>query len=149
MVSFVLICAFMSTIGFLYMTNLIYYCLFLVLNSLIIVGGIFFLGGYPWYAMLFYMVYVGGVYILFIFLSIYTPNLNNSFELNILILILGIFFLFELTRGLNIVNIGVSDETKFLCSLSEGLSYLFISSFLVLGFFLVSYISSSKEMFIR
>nr|AXR86354.1 NADH dehydrogenase subunit 6 [Lamellodiscus spari] len=140
-----------SSLGYFFIVNLIHYCILLIINALIVSLWIIFFTGQVWYSILFYMVYVGGVYILFIFLSVYSPNLNNLLSFNIFWF--GGVFLFLLVVGASLTINNISnyfgDNSYYFCSFNEVYTYLFICSFLLIGFYFISYISSSKEYFIR
>nr|YP_009524382.1 NADH dehydrogenase subunit 6 [Lepidotrema longipenis]AXR86342.1 NADH dehydrogenase subunit 6 [Lepidotrema longipenis] len=135
--------------SYLLVGSLLHYCLLLVFNAICITFSLYLLSNSMWYAIIFYMVYVGGIYILFIFLSVYTPNTSQSLDIGRLGLFFLVFFCWEISNLFNSNDLALLDESFYFCSFNECLSYLFICSFLLLGFFLVSYISGSKEYFIR
>nr|YP_003735128.1 NADH dehydrogenase subunit 6 [Benedenia seriolae]ADI24691.1 NADH dehydrogenase subunit 6 [Benedenia seriolae] len=135
---------------FSFISNSIGYCILLVLSSLISSFLIFFLSNSFWYSLLLYLIYVGGVYILFLFLSVHIPNMSTYNNLSFLLLCLINFFSFELVYSVFSLSIfNFLDNSFYFCNFTEGLSYLFISSFLIIGFILVSFISSTKIYFCR
>nr|UEN67865.1 NADH dehydrogenase subunit 6 [Rhabdosynochus viridisi] len=134
---------------FAYLNNFIHYCLLLVVNSLLSSLLILIWSGNPWFTLIFYMVYVGGVYILFVFLSVFSPNIENYFLFSFSNFIVYFFFGWEISFFLLSYSFSYLETSQFLCSYNEGYSYLLLCSFLLLGFFMVSFISSSKEQFIR
>nr|YP_003934533.1 NADH dehydrogenase subunit 6 [Benedenia hoshinai]ABK58262.1 NADH dehydrogenase subunit 6 [Benedenia hoshinai] len=138
----------LSLFGFI--SNAIGYCILLVINALIACLIIFFFSNSIWYSLLLYLIYVGGVYILFLFISVHIPNMNNYTSLNFYNLLLLSFFCFELSVNLfNSFNNFLLDNSFYFCSISEGFSYIFICSFLIISFILVSFISSTKIYFCR
>nr|YP_009829425.1 NADH dehydrogenase subunit 6 [Enterogyrus malmbergi]QJD07087.1 NADH dehydrogenase subunit 6 [Enterogyrus malmbergi] len=139
----------LSIVMFGFVNNVIGYCVLLVLNALFCLSIIFLLSGFSWYSLLLYLVYVGGVYILFIFVSVHLPNSMNKSSLGGVSLWCLVFLLWEVVNGLLQENVLMVDYSHNFCSLFEGVSYLFLSLFLLVSFFIVSYISSSKESFIR
>ena len=61
-------------LAFSFVSNPIHYCLLLLGSALSACGFVFRILGFSWYVVLFCLVYVGGVYILFIFVSVYSPK---------------------------------------------------------------------------
>nr|YP_007375122.1 NADH dehydrogenase subunit 6 [Taenia martis]BAM76219.1 NADH dehydrogenase subunit 6 [Taenia martis] len=127
----------------------LYYCMLLVLNSLI--GGLicYILYGFSWYSLLLCLVYIGGVYILFIFVSIFNPNDSfvicysfNSFKL-IVLFVVSIFCLFFV---FNIVSV---DYSYYLCTYMEGNFYVFLCLMLLFGFIILSMLFNIKMNFYR
>uniref|UniRef100_UPI00315C86BF NADH dehydrogenase subunit 6 n=1 Tax=Cichlidogyrus halli TaxID=321991 RepID=UPI00315C86BF len=138
-----------SIISLLISSNVLFYCIMLVLNSLCGMLLMYWLVGFAWYSLLMYLVYIGGVYILLLFVSIHNPNSTHSLGISGLNYVLSLYLLSELVGALGTEGWLVSDFSFNFCSGFEGPLYLFLCFFLVLGFFLVSVISSSKESFIR
>nr|YP_009414353.1 NADH dehydrogenase subunit 6 [Dactylogyrus lamellatus]ALP29093.1 NADH dehydrogenase subunit 6 [Dactylogyrus lamellatus] len=134
---------------FSFVNSIITYCLLLIVSALCCLSVIYMSSSFSWYAVLFYIVYVGGVYILFIFISVYLPNNSSvgvfSFEWGVY----TFFLIWELISNSLQGNVFILDESFNLCSYNEGISYLFLCFLLILSFFLVSFISGSKEGFIR
>nr|UFQ89263.1 NADH dehydrogenase subunit 6 [Scyphophyllidium guariticus] len=123
----------------------VYYCVLLVLNSLICSFICYLVYGFGWYSILFCLVYIGGVYILFVFVSVHNPNSSvvpywdfsfvNSFLVIFLILTTGAFLNYA------VIN---TEFSSFLCNLSEGYFYLCMCLTLLFGFFILSLIMSVK-----
>nr|BBJ70660.1 NADH dehydrogenase subunit 6 [Benedenia seriolae]BBJ70683.1 NADH dehydrogenase subunit 6 [Benedenia seriolae]BBJ70695.1 NADH dehydrogenase subunit 6 [Benedenia seriolae]BBJ70743.1 NADH dehydrogenase subunit 6 [Benedenia seriolae] len=135
---------------FSFISNSIGYCILLIISSLISSFLIFFFSGNFWYSLLLYLIYVGGVYILFLFLSVHIPNMSSYNNLNSFIIFFISFFSFESVYSIFSLSIfNFFDNSFYFCGLSEGLSYSFICSFLIIGFVLVSFISSTKIYFCR
>nr|YP_011008458.1 NADH dehydrogenase subunit 6 [Dactylogyrus tuba]WCF76302.1 NADH dehydrogenase subunit 6 [Dactylogyrus tuba] len=147
--SLLISCYYMGVALFAFVNNTTAYCGLLIFNSLCCLGLLVLNSGYTWYALLFYLVYVGGVYILFIFISVFLPNNMSSGAIDPLLLLLGLLIALELVSGCLGPMSASTDFSYNFCSANEGVSYLFLASFLLLGFFLVSTISSSKESFMR
>nr|YP_010350544.1 NADH dehydrogenase subunit 6 [Capsala katsuwoni]UOK11868.1 NADH dehydrogenase subunit 6 [Capsala katsuwoni] len=136
---------------FSFVSNSIGYCVLLVLSSLCVSISCYLYSGYAWYAFILYLVYVGGVYILFIFLSIHVPNTQNAHNLNYISFWFLFWICFECCYSMlsflpSSSNINFS---FYLCGGFSGLSYLLVCSFLILGFMMVSFVSSTKDGFVR
>nr|YP_009756888.1 NADH dehydrogenase subunit 6 [Capsala pricei]QIK50405.1 NADH dehydrogenase subunit 6 [Capsala pricei] len=136
---------------FSFVSNSIGYCVLLVLSSLFVSLSSFLFSGHAWYPFILYLVYVGGVYILFIFLSIHIPNTQNAHNLNYFIFFYIFWACFECCNSFYpLLSFNtILNFSFYLCGGYSGLSYLFICCFLVLGFILVSFVSSSKDGFLR
>nr|QCP68146.1 NADH dehydrogenase subunit 6 [Fimbriaria fasciolaris] len=128
----------------------VYYCGLLVLNSLICSLICYTIFGFSWYPLLFCLVYIGGVYILFVFVSVYSPNTNyvNYFNLDLSIFFLIVFILLILGLFLmyGVYNIEFS---SFLCNISEGNFYVAMCLTLLFGFLVLSMIMSIKLNYYR
>nr|UFQ88459.1 NADH dehydrogenase subunit 6 [Rhinebothriidae sp. DJM-2021] len=123
----------------------VYYCILLVINSLICSFICYTVFGFSWYALLFCLVYIGGVYILFIFVSVHSPNSNalsywsltgGTSLLVFLCLIVG--------GGLISYSLTSIEFSGYLCSISEGYFYVCMCLTLLFGFFILSLIMSVK-----
>lgn len=123
----------------------VYYCVLLVAKSLVCRFICYYLFGFSWYPLLFCLVYIGGVYILFVFVSIYRPN--NSYmihiRLNKIYLFLGGFILFIIGRILLYELLKV-EFRRFLCPRREGIFYVFICFTLLFGFLILRMIMRVK-----
>lgn len=128
----------------------IYYCIFLVVNSLICRLICYLIFGFSWYSLLFCLVYIGGVYILFVFISVYSPNINyvSYFNLNFSSLILLIFVLFLMGCGFifSIINL---EFRRFLCTIKEGRFYICLCLTLLFGFLVLRMIMRVKIKYYR
>lgn len=70
---------FRSLVSFSFVHHPIGYCLLLLLGALGSSGFAYCVMGFSWYLLLFCLVYVGGVYILFIYVSIFRSNALSGF----------------------------------------------------------------------
>lgn len=141
---------FFVLILFSFIRHSIYYCWFLIIKSLISRLLCYYVFGFSWYSVIFCLIYVGGVYILFVFVSVYRPN--NRFNIYIrlqelfavlLVVIIFIFNLFLIYRLLFI------EFSKFLCSIFEGKFYIIMCLTLLFGFALLSIIMRIKFNYYR
>lgn len=101
--------------------------------------------------VLFCLVYIGGVYVLFIFVSLHNPNpipaLGGGFELVFFVfLFLEVLFL---RGGVFGSRLFIEDYSQYLCSFFEGVSYCFFCLILMLGFVVISVVSGDKDSFFR
>lgn len=65
---------FRCLLGFSFVSHPVVFCVLLMLSALSASGLVYMVVGFRWYLVLFCLVYVGGVYVLFIFVSIHSPN---------------------------------------------------------------------------
>ena len=65
---------FSCLLGFSFVSHPVVYCVLLLVSAVRISGLIYSVVGVSWYLALFCLVYIGGVYVLFIFVSIHSPN---------------------------------------------------------------------------
>nr|UFQ88543.1 NADH dehydrogenase subunit 6 [Rhinebothrium sp. 3 DJM-2021] len=123
----------------------VYYCILLVLNSLICSFICYSVYGFGWYSLLFCLVYIGGVYILFVFVSVHSPNSSVVSYWNSSILGSFIFIFLCIAAGCVIVYSSLNAEfSSFLCTTSEGYFYLCMCLTLLFGFFVLSLVMSVK-----
>nr|UFQ89227.1 NADH dehydrogenase subunit 6 [Anindobothrium anacolum] len=123
----------------------VYYCVLLVVNSMLCSFICYSLYGFSWYSLLFCLVYIGGVYILFVFVSVHNPNSSvvSYWNLNNFALVLSIFFC--VCCGLFIYYLSLFAEfSSFLCSVNEGYFYICMCLTLLFGFFVLSLVMSVK-----
>nr|UTE83529.1 NADH dehydrogenase subunit 6 [Raillietina sp. HL-2022] len=123
----------------------IYYCVLLVISALTGSLMCYSVYGFGWYSVMFCLVYIGGVYILFVFVSVFNPNNNlvsySSFNYSMLsvvlsmVLVLGSFILY------NTLSIEFSE---CICTPVEGSFYVCMCFGLVFGFMMLSIIVSIK-----
>nr|UFQ88831.1 NADH dehydrogenase subunit 6 [Rhinebothroides sp. MZUSP 8019] len=141
-----LFCYFFCVSLFSLVSHPVYYCILLVANSLLCSLVCFCVYGYSWYALLFCLVYIGGVYILFVFISVHNPNSNTVSYWNLSSV--GFFlFIFSclVMGGVFIFYSSIESEfSSFLCTLSEGYFYLCMCLTLLFGFCVLSLIMSVK-----
>nr|YP_008082881.1 NADH dehydrogenase subunit 6 [Taenia serialis]BAN21743.1 NADH dehydrogenase subunit 6 [Taenia serialis] len=130
-------------------SHCVYYCVLLVVNALVSCLICYLVYGFSWYSLIFCLVYVGGVYILFIFVSVFNPN--DSFAIYhkvgesgvILCFVIGLLCMC-LFYGL--INIEFSN---FLCTVTEGSFYICLCLTLIFGFVVLSLLVSWKMNFYR
>nr|AFD18203.1 NADH dehydrogenase subunit 6 [Cichlidogyrus sclerosus] len=122
-----------SIISLLLSSNVLFYCVMLVINSLCSISLIWGMSGFGWYSLVMYVVYVGGVYILLLFVSIHNPNSIQGVSLGSMSYWLFIYMLAEIVWGAGIINTNLLDVSFNFCSGMEG--FLFFVSLL---FFSVS-----------
>nr|ABN79375.1 NADH dehydrogenase subunit 6 [Dibothriocephalus nihonkaiensis] len=131
-------------------SHTMYYCLLLVLNSLVCCFITYMYLGFSWYSLLFCLVYVGGVYILFVFVSVYSPNTSivPYWNLGVIasLMILGCCFLSSFIFYLSYVNY---EASLSLCTSYEGYFYVCLCLMLLFGFFVLSMVMSVKTGYYR
>nr|WCH58151.1 NADH dehydrogenase subunit 6 [Holostephanus sp. FJ-2023] len=138
-----------SILSFSFVSSPVYYCVLLLLSSLSACGFVFLVLGFSWYVALFCLVYVGGVYILFIFVSVYSPNsslvsVSGRGWLVVFFIIVSLLF-----SG---IGVGVPlwvDHSHYLCTGFDGLSYCLFCLVMVVGFICVSVVINRKDSFYR
>uniref|UniRef100_A0AAU7YSC2 NADH dehydrogenase subunit 6 n=1 Tax=Scaphanocephalus sp. TaxID=3050632 RepID=A0AAU7YSC2_9TREM len=141
---------FSSLLSFSFVTHPIGYCFLLLLGAFSVSGYVYLVFGFSWYLILFCIVYVGGVYVLFIFVSLHNPNPFSLFGGGWEFLLSAFFFFLCLfvVFGLGVVDSYV-DYSHYLCSYFEGFSYCLFCLVLMLGFIVVSVVSGDKDSFFR
>nr|UFQ89167.1 NADH dehydrogenase subunit 6 [Acanthobothrium sp. MZUSP 7998] len=123
----------------------VYYCVLLVLNSLICSFICYSVYGFSWYSILFCLVYIGGVYILFVFVSVHSPNSSVVSYWNFSLIFSFLFIFFSVMAGVLVYYLSLNSEfSSFLCNLSEGPLYLVMCLTLLFGFFVLSLVMSVK-----
>nr|YP_007890956.1 NADH dehydrogenase subunit 6 [Taenia ovis]BAN15616.1 NADH dehydrogenase subunit 6 [Taenia ovis] len=130
-------------------SHCVYYCVLLVINALISCLICYLVYGFSWYSLVFCLVYVGGVYILFIFVSVFNPN--DSFaiyhgvgESNIVLcFVIGLLCV---CLFYSLVNVEFSSS---LCTVVEGSFYVCLCLTLIFGFVVLSLLVSWKMNFYR
>lgn len=65
---------FIRLVGFAFVRHPVLFCGLLILKVLCVIGRGYLLLGFSWYMVLLCLVYVGGVYVLFIFVLVHKPN---------------------------------------------------------------------------
>nr|AIB52362.1 NADH dehydrogenase subunit 6 [Spirometra erinaceieuropaei] len=128
----------------------IYYCLLLILNSLISCFAAYICLGFSWYSLLFCLVYVGGVYILFVFVSVYSPNTSIVPYWNLEVVLFSLVFVGAVILSVSVYFSFVNYESSFsLCTWVEGYFYICLCLALLFGFFVLSFIMSVKSGYYR
>nr|YP_009178844.1 NADH dehydrogenase subunit 6 [Pseudanoplocephala crawfordi]ALJ78639.1 NADH dehydrogenase subunit 6 [Pseudanoplocephala crawfordi] len=128
----------------------VYYCGFLVVNALVCSLISYSVLGFSWYSLLFCLIYVSGVYILFVFVSVHSPNSNyiNCYSLNWFSFFLLVFILL-LVGGLFIYGVTFIEFSSFLCTVNEGNFYVIMCLTLLFGFLVLSLIMGIKLNYYR
>nr|YP_009692019.1 NADH dehydrogenase subunit 6 [Rhinebothrium reydai]QEG77667.1 NADH dehydrogenase subunit 6 [Rhinebothrium reydai] len=127
------------------MSHPVYYCVLLVINSLLCSFMCYIIYGFSWYSLLFCLVYIGGVYILFVFVSVHNPNSSVVSYWNFNSSSTIIFTFLCITMGCFIYYASLSSEfSSVLCSSSEGYFYLSLCLTLLFGFTVLSLVMSVK-----
>lgn len=128
----------------------VYYCGFLVVNSLICRFIGYLILGFRWYSLLFCLIYIGGVYILFVFVSVYSPNRNyvTYYNMNIFSLFFLVFVLL-IMGSLVVYNVYIAEFRRFLCTINEGNFYVSMCLTLLFGFIVLSLIMRVKLNYYR
>lgn len=123
----------------------VYYCVLLVANSLIGRLICYRVYGFGWYSALFCLVYIGGVYILFVFVSVFNPNNSlisySSFNYSSLLTILFIVLMLGGFIFYSVLNV---EFREHICTIVEGRFYVCMCLALVFGFMMLSMIVSMK-----
>nr|UAM92213.1 NADH dehydrogenase subunit 6 [Fischoederius sp. 1 RG-2021] len=140
---------FTSLLMFSFVSQPSVYCMLLITGALSVTGYIYSIVGFSWYLALFCLVYVGGVYVLFVFVSVYGPN-PFSLSGGSLLIFAG-FFLTVWGVFSYIVKVVpvVVESSEYLCSFYEGFSYCMFCLVLVVGFMCVSIMMSERNSFFR
>nr|ASL24611.1 NADH dehydrogenase subunit 6 [Khawia sinensis] len=130
-------------------THCIFYCLLLVASCCVSAFICYLVYGFSWYSLLLCLVYVGGVYILFVFVSVRTPNnspilptIRRGFGGGLI----GFLFAYSAVVMLNLTPI---EASHCLCSLVEGNTYVCLCLVLLFGFIVVSIVMSVRPEFYR
>lgn len=141
---------FFSLVLFSLIRHPVYYCGLLVFNSLLCSFICYLIFGFRWYSLLFCLVYIGGVYILFVFVSVFNPNkrIISYFKFEhfiIYVLLVGACIIGSLLIFL-CLNIEFS---QYLCTNAEGKFYVCMCLTLLLGFIILSMVMSIKLNYYR
>nr|UFQ88687.1 NADH dehydrogenase subunit 6 [Rhinebothrium sp. 1] len=143
--SFLVLFYFISLVAFSLVSHPVYYCILLVLNALLCSFGCYAVLGFSWYSLLFCLVYVGGVYILFVFVSVHGPNTSVVSYWNF-----GLFsgfvtlFLCLVAGGIVGYSVTSIEASSYLCTINEGVFYVVMCLALLFGFIVLSLVMSVK-----
>nr|AYH51401.1 NADH dehydrogenase subunit 6 [Hysteromorpha triloba] len=150
LVSFLIGFYFSMIFSFSFVSHPLYYCVLLLLSSLSVCGLVYWFIGFSWYLVLFCLVYVGGVYILFIFVSVYSPNTFMGSGIQWWWMCVYFIFSSTILGGCFFFSVdSFSEFSHYLCSGLEGFSYILFCLVLVLGFICISVIVNRKDSFYR
>nr|YP_009466063.1 NADH dehydrogenase subunit 6 [Hydatigera kamiyai]BAN15676.1 NADH dehydrogenase subunit 6 [Hydatigera kamiyai] len=130
-------------------TNCIYYCIILIINALLSSYIVFEVMGFSWYSLIFCLIYVGGVYILFIFVSFFNPN--NSVVVSWGFSLIGLVLSFFVV-GVYVYTFCSLIEFEFsscVCGFSEIWLYVCFGLMLMFGFVVLSMLMSYSVGFYR
>lgn len=148
-ISFLFGVYFSLLVSFRFVTHPLVYCLLLVLGALCL-SLISFAGwGFSWYLALFVLVYVGGVYVLFLFISVHRANSYPVLGLSttpLFLLLASFVFFFSLVFDSGLFCI---EESHYLCSGAEGIRYMMLCFSLLVGFAGIRVVSGQKDSFFR
>nr|YP_009415158.1 NADH dehydrogenase subunit 6 [Atractolytocestus huronensis]ASL24623.1 NADH dehydrogenase subunit 6 [Atractolytocestus huronensis] len=138
-----------SVCQFLVSTHCVFYCLILVFSSVVSGGLVYVWLGFSWYTVLLCLVYIGGIYILFIFVSVQSPN--NLVSLGSWRLGVVVFCGLVPVSYSSVASVSLSsmEASSMLCTTAEGLFYLCLCMTLLFGFVVISVIMSVKPNFYR
>lgn len=92
---------------------------------------------------------MGGVYILFVYVSMYNPKLVAGLAYGWRLVLLSFFFFSLFFLGFSFDFFCFSEFSHYICSDGDGFGYCFFCLILLLGFGLVSFVSRSKDSFFR
>lgn len=142
----------MSLLAFSFVTHPVGYCFLLLGSAFRVALYSYLVLGFRWYVVLFCLVYVGGVYVLFIFVSLHKPKPTSSFRGGVVSLAVSyLVFLFVLF-GIDKIRVRggyFMDCSHYLCTYFEGFSYLFFCLILMLGFVVIRVVTRDKDSFFR
>nr|YP_009251074.1 NADH dehydrogenase subunit 6 [Gyrodactylus kobayashii]AMZ79736.1 NADH dehydrogenase subunit 6 [Gyrodactylus kobayashii] len=134
------------------------YCLFLVMLSLISSSLLYINSLSFWYCIIMLLIYVGGVYILLLFVSIYSYN-SFSYSNFLSSLVYLLFFTSSILLSdsewsteywFNIVNFSIiSDESNMLITSNNWVSFIFILLVIILSLIIFSFIFSQNSSYVR
>lgn len=112
---------FTSLLAFSFVTHPVGYCYLLLVSAFSVIGYVYVVMGFSWYLVLFCLVYVGGIYVLFIFVSIHNPNPTPAFGGGASFLVFAYVFLRLLfLGGFRQYKGSFPDCSHYLCSGVEG-----------------------------
>nr|AKP19676.1 NADH dehydrogenase subunit 6 [Gyrodactylus sp. FY-2015] len=134
------------------------YCLFLVMLSLVSSSILYINSLSFWYCIIMLLIYVGGVYILLLFVSIYS---YNSFSYSNFISSVIFFFFLSImvivSDGdwsplcwINVIEFSVfNDESSNLISNENWVSFIFILLVIIMSLIIFSFIFSNNSSYVR
>nr|QJP04177.1 NADH dehydrogenase subunit 6 [Clonorchis sinensis] len=139
-----------SLLAFSFVTHPVGYCFLLLLGAFSVSGYAYLIMGFSWYLLVFCLVYIGGIYVLFVFVSLWSPNptplLGGGLEF--LSMAFSFFFVLFVSVGFKLESCYL-DYSHYLCSYFEGFTYCLFCLILMLGFVLLSVVGSEKDSFFR
>lgn len=141
---------FTNLLLFSFTKSTIYYCGLSVIKALLCRFVAYSQFGFGWYSLLFCLVYIGGIYILFVFVSLFRPKSNSLsyFSSNLLIFPIMLFVLFILGSGLTYCIVEI-EFSRCICNIMEGSFYLCLCFTLLFGFIILRILSRLKLKYFR
>nr|QDO72108.1 NADH dehydrogenase subunit 6 [Schistosoma haematobium] len=135
----------LTMVMFTFNSSSLFRSILILVNSLVVSAQIYLEIGFSWYFLLFILVYVGGIYIILIYISMVSPNFslfNMSF--------VSYYFMFGFTfiiwfcvSCISMIDYSMSIECSFyLCNSSEILVYIFLCITLMISLVFVNFIVS-------
>nr|BAV81463.1 NADH dehydrogenase subunit 6 [Schistosoma mattheei] len=119
----------------------------ILMNSLVVSILVFIKSGFSWYFLLFILVYIGGIYIILIYISMIFPNFSFfNVKLVSYFFMLSLFFVFLscILWSAKLVNTSNKVDCSFyLCNSVEVLLYIFLCMMLMISLVFVNFIVSS------
>lgn len=145
-----LVCVYLtSLVSFSFVSHPVMLCALLLLKGLSLSGFVYLLIGVSWYVVLFCIVYVGGVYVLFVYVSIYKPKtfpiLSGGYGLYFFLF----FFFFFFFSSIDDYCVAFEECSHFVYSHWEGYSYVLLCVVLLFSFVVVSRVVRFKDSFFR
>nr|QIX04647.1 NADH dehydrogenase subunit 6 [Brachydistomum sp. PakPr2] len=136
-------------LSFSFVSHPVAYCVLLLIVAFCVNVLTLMAVGFSWYLVLFSLVYVGGVYVLFIFVSVRNPNPIPSPGVSLWNVVFLFLFFFLVVSWL--VDFGgyLVENSRYICSSFEGITYCVFCLVLLISFVLVSVVLSSKDAFYR
>nr|NP_065432.2 NADH dehydrogenase subunit 6 [Schistosoma mekongi]AAG12189.2 NADH dehydrogenase subunit 6 [Schistosoma mekongi] len=143
---------FICLYGFTFCSSSLSRVFLIVISSLSVGVVIFYSTGFSWYFLLFILVYFGGVYILFVYVSMMLPNSgisNLSFSYISFLLVFFFFFFCFFFLDYSFFGVCLVEYSYYLCSDYESVVYVFYCMMLVFGMIMVNLMVSSVSEYSR
>nr|AIN37099.1 NADH dehydrogenase subunit 6 [Hypoderaeum sp. Hubei-2014] len=140
---------FSCLLSFSLVSHPVVYCVLLLSSALSVAGLVYLVVGFSWYLAIFCLVYIGGVYVLFIFISIHSPNPVMSVGGSSLVPIIVFSAFFSILLFSFFPFPSFTESSNYLCSYFEGFSYCLFCLVLMVGFVSVSVVVGGKGSFFR
>nr|YP_009759661.1 NADH dehydrogenase subunit 6 [Schistosoma indicum]QIQ48873.1 NADH dehydrogenase subunit 6 [Schistosoma indicum] len=137
---------FLVLVSFTFNSSPLFRSLLILLSSFLISIRIFLELGFSWYFVLFILVYIGGVYVILIYISMAFPNFSNfgvntQYSFNLLAVF---FMIYVYSSNYNSVlsQFEFEDCSFYLCNVSEILMYVFLCLVLMIGLVYINFVVS-------
>nr|YP_007891004.1 NADH dehydrogenase subunit 6 [Hydatigera krepkogorski]BAN15688.1 NADH dehydrogenase subunit 6 [Hydatigera krepkogorski] len=148
-ISFLLSLYLFNLILFSLISDCIYYCMILIINALISSYIVYEVMGFSWYPLIFCLIYVGGVYILFVFVSFFNPNSSVIVSWGISFITMVAAFFISVVSAFTFFNMLNFEFSSCICSFSEIWLYVCFSLILMFGFIVLSIVLGNSSNFYR